>query len=662
MFIPTDKQPMEETEDALSPSSRGFLVMTSGCKIPDLDPMDPAVRKFVEFYANGTRNTTGEEDSDKVPPNCAGKVGPALVESNTTSLYIVTSALEYYNASALEDVNCCYRPFHRVMADPNHYDYSADNNIEYHKLCYPFQEEGSASVGEHEFVRVECRLSSDDTTSPLIYKDFHAFAPVSVAMKRAIESRGNAEMPPLDHRWSILVFGMDAVSRLNFHRQMPRTKKVLEELGAIEFLGYNKVGDNTFPNIVPLMSGMTEDELKKACWPNPQKKLDDCSWLWRQFESKGYLTGLGEDCAWMSTFNYVKVGFLRQPVHFYVRPLVRTSEDEAGHTKRMNAKVCVGPRLSASNIFNYIYKVMNSVSDAAQSFFGLFWVNSLTHDFLNSAGYADEPQVQLLRKIASTGALNRTLLLFLSDHGIRWGSIRETYQGRLEERLPFGFAVIPPSFKERYPSAVANLVRNARKRLTTAFDLHETLKDLLDPEASISSESLARRSKELLKRYGTRGISLFLPIPEGRTCKDAGITPNWCSCHSGEKKIDTEEPMAIAAAGALVDKVNAFLEPYPQCTRRELVAIKSAIISSPPESLLPHPKKKTLQDVSVVVEAAPGGALFEATVRVVPKEDESGLVSLELAVAGTISRINRYGNQSACVDEFHMKLYCFCGS
>ena len=108
-------------------------------------------------------------------------------------------------------------------------------------MCYPFQEDGTASVGEHEFVRVECRFSSDDSTAPLIYKDFHAFAPVSVALKRAQENKGNSTLPTPDYKWSILVFGMDAVSRLNFHRQMPKTKKLLEELGAIEFLGYNKV-------------------------------------------------------------------------------------------------------------------------------------------------------------------------------------------------------------------------------------------------------------------------------------------------------------------------------------------------------------------------------------------------------------------------------------
>lgn len=67
----------------------------------------------------------------------------------------------------------------------------------------------------------------------------------------------------------------------------------------------------------------------------------------------------------------------------------------------------------------------------------------------------------------------------MSDHGIRWGGIRQTYQGQMEERLPFVILALPERFRDRYAQAVANLNLNVR-RLTTPFDLHETLKQLLD--------------------------------------------------------------------------------------------------------------------------------------------------------------------------------------
>jgi len=43
--------------------------------------------------------------------------------------------------------------------------------------------------------------------------------------------------------FNFLVLGVDSVSRLNFARHMPRTRRfLLEELGAVELAGFNKVG------------------------------------------------------------------------------------------------------------------------------------------------------------------------------------------------------------------------------------------------------------------------------------------------------------------------------------------------------------------------------------------------------------------------------------
>jgi Protein of unknown function (DUF229) len=89
----------------------------------------------------------------------------------------------------------------------------------------------------------------------------------------------------------------------------------------------------------------------------------------------------------------------------------------------------------------------------------------------------------------------------------------------------FFFAILPKSFKQSYPLAVRNLKRNARK-LTTHFDVFETLKDLSNIDGNvISNEKIRKRSEELKDRVATlpRGISLFLEIPGERSCDYAGI-------------------------------------------------------------------------------------------------------------------------------------------
>jgi len=63
--------------------------------------------------------------------------------------------------------------------------------------------------------------------------------------------------------------------------------------------------------------------------------------------------------------------------------------------------------------------------------------------------------------------------------------------------------------------------------------------------------------------------------------------------------------------------------------------------------------KRAIQDLTIILETVPGNGKFEATVR-------HQVQNNHLEVLGYVSRINTYGNQSRCVDNFHMRLYCYC--
>jgi hypothetical protein len=55
---------------------------------------------------------------------------------------------------------------------------------------------------------------------------------------------------------SILMLGVDSISHINMMRYMTKTRSyLLNEMSAIELVGYNKVADNTFVNIVPMTAG-----------------------------------------------------------------------------------------------------------------------------------------------------------------------------------------------------------------------------------------------------------------------------------------------------------------------------------------------------------------------------------------------------------------------
>lgn len=77
---------------------------------------------------------------------------------------------------------------------------------------------------------------------------------------------------------------------------------------------------------------------------------------------------------------------------------------------------------------------------------------------------------------------------------------------------------MPKSFQEKYPNEMKNLRLNSRK-LTTPFDVHETLKHFLN----FHSNSNENKQKK-------RGMSLLNHIPIDRSCEEAHIEAHWCSC------------------------------------------------------------------------------------------------------------------------------------
>ena len=96
----------------------------------------------------------------------------------------------------------------------------------------------------------------------------------------------------------------------------------------------------------------------------------------------------------------------------------------------------------------------------------------LTHNTANNAGYADLPLHNLLTKLFDNNLMDDTILFLFSDHGIRFGRMRNTDSGYIEERLPFVYLYLPKNYKTL--EIHKNLVINSH-RLTTPFDIYATL-------------------------------------------------------------------------------------------------------------------------------------------------------------------------------------------
>ncbi|XP_055598108.1 uncharacterized protein LOC129747787 isoform X2 [Uranotaenia lowii] len=603
--------------------NNSYFVNTKGCKMPSL----PIVDSYIEKYLK-------KED----PLNCT----PPLLESDSSSVWFHLTdeeADKYYGVQNASLITCCGLPFERKNND-------VDQFIE-PDSCFRY---GERMLVEHEFIIVVCNHPS----KPIFYKDFFVFVPLKPAVEQRAErafDKFKAKTGGVAEQLNIVILGLDSVSRLNFHRQMPLTAEfVIDKVKGVEMFGYNKVADNTYPNLVPMLTGLDVDELAAVCLPNSvsNSTFDLCPFIWKRFAEAGYRTFYAEDISGLETFNYLRKGFSSQPTDYYLRSFFKRAESNIGYNKFLNAKLCLGGRNPTQILAEYGSKMVSSMKN--RLIFALLWGCAMTHDSLNHPALIDNSYRQLLENMEQEGFLDRSVVILVSDHGIRWGSFRNTYQGMMEERQPMLFFMLPKWFQAKYPEAYANIRKN-RQRLTSHFDFFETLKDFLGM-SSLSHKYLKQRMYEIQESKPVpRGISLFLPISDNRTCEDAGIVAHWCTCHD-HRPIPTNDHRVIAATRYTINHLNQKLKKYPQCGTLYLHAIVDSRIGVSADAILSKKPANQFSDISIRFVTRPGGAEMEATVRINSNN--------RTTLTGSVSRTNRYGSQSYCVDDFLMKLYCYC--
>ena len=256
----------------------------------------------------------------------------------------------------------------------------------------------------------------------------------------------------------------------------------------------------------------------------------------------------------------------------------------------------------------------------------------------------------LLKDLKSNGHLNNTLVILMGDHGLRFGPVRTQVQGKLEERLPLLSILTPPWFQSKYPKIMENLKAN-RERLTSWFDLYATFRHVLSYPHS--PEGL------------TRGLSLFSKVPKTRTCKDAGTTEHFCPCLQWVT-VGVDHPHVQKAGLVAVEYMNNLLSrdniSLHNCAALSLKGINFAQLERPNLAVIKtHLKKGAAFKQSeeyfcryqLQFVTSPNEGLFEATVKYHKRR---------FVVSTSISRINKYGDQPACIASKlpHVRKYCLC--
>ncbi|KAJ8917607.1 hypothetical protein NQ315_000090 [Exocentrus adspersus] len=589
--------PTEEIEYLTDPN---FLVSSSKCRMIDMDPFNKDAKKILSSREVQALSDPGND--------------------NIATLHIDKEIVPSYSTKG---ISCCYANVTRKSSASN-----PDGGISISK-CQHFDDNVTL---HHDIVTVECTDATKKKHK--IYENAYITMTINKDVKKKLESFDNTTK-----QLSLLIIGIDSISRLNFIRALPNTHKYVEENQWVPLKGYNKMGDNTFPNVMAILTGFNQSDSYSICNPKEIGKLDSCPMVWYDYRKFGYVTGYAEDEGSINTFNYRKKGFRNPPVDYYFRPYVLATEKLA-KVKKDDMTYCTGPETAGERILNVAKNFAITFKDYPN--FGFFWMNSFSHNRINSPTGMDNKMRGFLKDIDSSGVTENSIVLFLSDHGIRFGDIRLTETGWLEERLPFIYASFPKWFKEKFPEEFKNFQKNSN-RLTSPYDLHMTLKHIL----ILSGHNYTMTPS----RACPKCKSLFEEVELERSCEDAGIEQHWCTC-AGYIGISLDKEVEEKVKKYVLDRIHQILRSKISDHTCAKYSVEKIISSSMSHQFLYK------NDIYLLLkfETSPK-AIFETTISF-----KGNISSEKYSISGDISRLDSYSEHSKCVSDAYLKKYCYCRS
>jgi hypothetical protein len=196
-----------------------------------------------------------------------------------------------------------------------------------------------------------------------------------------------------------------------------------------------KTGDNTYPNIMTLLSGIIAHKLSVY----RPTYFDDIPLAWDSFRASGYVTMYNEDAPDVSVFNFHASGFKYQPTDYYVRPFWLAMDSVNSFESKDS--LCYGNTPKHMYLLDYIEQFAARMH--SHRYFAFTYLTYLSHDDLNQVQVADSDFEKMFLKMQLEGHLNNTVVVVLGDHDHRFSEIRKTEIGRVEERMAFLAVSLP---------------------------------------------------------------------------------------------------------------------------------------------------------------------------------------------------------------------------
>lgn len=495
----------------------------------------------------------------------------------------------------------------------------------------------NADSSKQQFCLVECQSGGH------YYREAFAFLP-DLSHLNNIKNESKSKKP------SVLILAIESLTQWNYQINMPKTKKVLDELyQSIYLKGLTRIADNTFPNMMALMTGALNPD-------SHSNYIDDTyQFVWKLFEKNSYATGMIDDDhpIYRSIFHYNTSGFRQQPTTFYPRAI--------WYYYDWNMKSpCISSKgvPPAEVVMNYTKKYIRWAAEQRQPFFLLSMNIVTTHNRWEFVRLLDSHYEEFLIEMKSF--LQNAIVILMGDHGFRQRIIPVKYSQfeRIDSRLPL-FAISTPNWMSK-----DYLIKN-QERLSTLLDAHKMLVEIATGQTG-SNDAMNYSSQNKTNFNGRHAYSpLSELIPINRTCDQAKIPPLYCICET--KKYFT---ISLNNMNNLANLAMEFLGQLNQILPKNCAQLKLAKII---ESFIYEPNSyfglELTIPVELTIQVEPSGAVLRTMLNchLINGHTNSTISTPPQLILATkitrnfeIERLNRYNNQSNCINDRILRKYCFC--
>ncbi|PIC45015.1 hypothetical protein B9Z55_005184 [Caenorhabditis nigoni] len=361
-------------------------------------------------------------------------------------------------------------------------------------------------------------------------------------------------------QYDVTVILLDSLAYSQARRSLPRTiTYMVNHMNAVLFPYINKVGDNSRPNGAALYFGKLLEKLDRSLFeeetimPDWTRDYmcyvfkDNETSLFHEFQNYGYKTFLAEDWA-EGTLNWPNCkGFDKPPIDHNMRPFQNVLERK-NHSlnvtkQHLNGKMC---REHHHTLLDYLGQFLDAYPD--QKKFSWMWASVLGHSTENGIAHSDNDFYNFMVKHRKQ--LDNSFVLFMGDHGLRFGDVRKTFVGALDVNNPFLAISIPK--KLRTNTKILDLMTKNAKQLQTHFDTRSALLDILKFQAASNFTDTTP-----LEIPGEKGYSYLREQPSTiRNCRNSPIPLQYCICQFNKTAVSTENQVALSIREHIAYSVN----------------------------------------------------------------------------------------------------------